>query len=68
MPDKAQHMPTLRVTKMLKTISDSPHGLTLTEITELNNMPKSSLFPIAHTLVEEGFLNYDAATARSGII
>lgn len=64
MPDKAQHMPTLRVTKMLKTISDSPHGLTLTEITEQNNMPKSSLFPIAHTLVEEGFLNYDSATAK----
>lgn len=64
MPDKTNHMPTLRVTHMLKAISDSPNGLTLTEITELTGMPKSSLFPIAHTLTEEGFLSYENPTAK----
>lgn len=64
MPDKTNHMPTLRVTNMLKAIAESPNGLTLTEITERTDMPKSSLFPIAHTLTEEGFLSYNKTTTR----
>lgn len=64
MSSKTSHMPTLRVTRMLKVIAACPNGLTLTEVSELTNMPKSSLFPIAHTLTEEEFLSYNSITSK----
>lgn len=64
MPNKTNHMPTLRVVRMLDIISNSPNGLTLSEIAETVSMPKSSLFPIAHTLENEGYLFYEAVSAK----
>lgn len=56
MPEKEEHRPTLRVLNLLQAVASHAQGLTLTEISELAGSPKSSLFPIVHTLVEEGYL------------
>ncbi len=59
MYNKTTHKSTLRVIQILNVISENPKGLTLSQLcTELDS-PKSSLFPILHTLTENNFLSLD---------
>ena len=45
-----QHRATARVLDILETLSGSGTGMTLTELAQALQAPKSSLFPIVHTL------------------
>ena len=51
-----EHKPTSRVLDILELLSSSPEGMTLTEIAEGINAPKSTLSPIIHQLLERRFL------------
>ena len=50
------HKPTERVVNILKCISESEKGCTLTTITNTTGISKGTAFPILSTLVECGFL------------
>ncbi|MHB8063454.1 MAG: IclR family transcriptional regulator [Ruminiclostridium sp.] len=60
----AEHHPTLRVLNVLEAVSQSKKGMTLTELSVQMQVPKSTLFPIVHTLLEESFLSYNSTTMR----
>lgn len=64
MPLKQEHMPTVRVIETLEAIASSPKGLTLSEISEKLNYPRSTLMPILKTLTNRSYLscNPDALT------
>lgn len=51
------HMPTVRVMKVLSTIADYDEGLTLTDIAEQTQISKGTLHPILATLVEHNYLS-----------
>ncbi|WP_298703195.1 IclR family transcriptional regulator [uncultured Veillonella sp.] len=51
-----QHKPTLRVVKVLEAIASS-HGLTLSQIADTLDCPKSTLTPILKTLVDTNYLH-----------
>lgn len=52
-----QHKPTLRVLNVLVSLADKrSEGLTLTELAEKIQIPVSTVFPIVHTLRENGFI------------
>ncbi|MGB4590280.1 MAG: IclR family transcriptional regulator [Clostridiaceae bacterium] len=53
---KADHKPTSRVLDILELLASSAEGMTLTEIAEGINAPKSTLSPIIHQLLERRFL------------
>lgn len=48
---------TLRSVEMLKLIAKRPEGVTLDEICEIMEIPKTSAYDIVMTLVETGMLN-----------
>ena len=58
---QGQHRATARVLDILESLSGSEEGLTLTELSQALDAPKSSLFPIVHTLEERRYL-------RAGIL
>ena len=64
MENKYCHKPTLRVLNILRAVSQAQEGLSLTELSAQIGSPKSSLFPIVHTLTEEGFLTLQPAASR----
>ena len=64
MEQKTGHRPTLRVLGILRAVSQAAEGLSLTELSAQVGSPKSSLFPIVHTLTEEGFLSLHPVTSR----
>ena len=45
---QGQHRATARVLDILESLSGSEEGLTLTELSQALDAPKSSLFPIVH--------------------
>ncbi len=51
------HKPTERVLSVLSLLATHPEGLTLTQITKLLCIPKSTLFPILQEMVQEKFLH-----------
>ncbi|MBU5668226.1 IclR family transcriptional regulator [Peptoniphilus sp. MSJ-1] len=51
------HKPTERVLKILLTLASEKEKLTLTEISEKTNIPKSTISPILSTMVEMKFLS-----------
>lgn len=53
---QGQHRATARVLDILESLSGSEEGLTLTELSQALDAPKSSLFPIVHTLEERRYL------------
>lgn len=53
---KSEHRSTARVLDILELLSQSQTGYTLTQISKLLNAPKSSLFPIIHTLENRNFI------------
>lgn len=62
MPTKntdAPHRSTQRVLNILDVLSHSDDGLTMAEICRTLQAPKSSLFPIIHTMAEEGYICFD---------
>ena len=60
----AQHRSTQRVLDILTTLSEADGGLTMAEICRALEAPKSSLFPILHTMADANFIDYDADTTR----
>ncbi len=59
-----QHRATARILDILECLHNRKDGLTLTELASLLNAPKSSLFPILHTLEERRYLRLEASTGR----
>lgn len=60
-----EHRSTSRVLDILELVSsEGTDGFTLTEISSRLNAPKSSLFPIIHTLHARRFLELNPATGR----
>lgn len=53
---QTEHKPTSRVLDILELLASSAEGMTLTEIAEGINAPKSTLSPIIHQLLERRFL------------
>ncbi|TAH72750.1 MAG: IclR family transcriptional regulator [Anaerolineaceae bacterium] len=59
--NKTNHRSTSRVLDILELISNGNNeGYTLTEIASKLNVPKSSLFPMLHTLLDRQYLSLDA--------
>jgi DNA-binding IclR family transcriptional regulator len=59
-----QHRSTLRVLEVLEKLSNSENGYTLTELTKILEIPKSSLYPIIQTLNREGYLSLNEETLK----
>lgn len=57
---KNMHRSTNRVLDILELVAANPSKYTQTEICEILNAPKSSLFPILYTLVARNFLALDS--------
>ncbi|WMJ88569.1 IclR family transcriptional regulator [Anaerocolumna sp. MB42-C2] len=57
--DKNNHRSTSRVLDVLELIASNHNGYTYTEICEKIDAPKSSMFPILHTLVDRHYLFVD---------
>jgi DNA-binding IclR family transcriptional regulator len=64
---KADHRSTGRVLDVLELISSSSEGFTLTEICNAISAPKSSMFPIIHTLHERSFLVFNEMSSKYSI-
>ena len=50
---KDEHRSTVRVLSILLALSNTPDGLTLAELSQQLAAPKSSLFPIVHTMADQ---------------
>lgn len=61
---KDEHRPTSRVLDILELLAFSPEGYTLTEIANAINAPKSSIFPVIHTLLQRKFIAMDKQTSK----
>lgn len=59
-----QHRATARVLDILERLASSEGGLTLTELAQQLEAPKSSLFPIVHTLEERRYIRQERGTGR----
>ncbi len=64
MKTKSNHRATSRVLDVMELIASSASGFTLTEICERIDAPKSSMFPILHTLEARGYLAQNPAGLR----
>ncbi len=65
MNTKEHHRSTQRVIDILEQIANSDEqGLSLAELSIMLDAPKSSLFPILHTLKENNLINYDETTFK----
>lgn len=53
---ETEHRPTARVLEILELLATNPDGLTLTEIAGAINAPKSSIFPVIHTMAQRKFI------------
>ncbi len=62
--NSSEHRSTARALDILQLVATSQDGYTLSQIAEALEAPKSSLFPIVHTLHERRFLSYDAIGQR----
>ena len=63
-PMEQQHRATARVLDILERLAASKDGLTLTELSLAMDAPKSSLFPIVHTLEGRRYLRQEPSTGR----
>lgn len=62
--NKSLHNPTLRVINILEAIEKSAEGLSLSEISEETNTPKSTLSPIVYTLLVKNYISLDKNTSK----
>ncbi|MDY3974449.1 IclR family transcriptional regulator [uncultured Veillonella sp.] len=60
-------MPTVRVIEILEIIASSPKGLTLSQIAEKLNYPRSTLMPILKTLTNRSYLSCNPDTLTYNI-
>lgn len=67
MTEKKEHRPTARVLNILEVLASSSEGLTLTEIAEAINAPKSSILPFIHTLAQRKFIFQNKNTNKYSI-
>lgn len=58
------HRATARVLDILECLSNASEGMTLTELAQALGAPKSSLFPIVHTLQQRQYLQQFPGTSR----
>lgn len=63
----AEHRATSRVLDILEILSSSTGGYTLTEIAKQIDAPKSSIFPIIHTLEERHYISMDSSNGKYSI-
>ena len=61
---KDEHRSTARVLSILSTLSSEKEGLTLAELSQRLHAPKSSLFPIVHTMADQNFIFYNEAAQK----
>lgn len=61
---KAEHRSTGRVLDVLELVATSKEGFSLTEVCSALNVPKSSMFPIIHTLEKRRFLSFDKQSSK----
>lgn len=59
-----QHRSTARILDILESLLSQEEGLTLTELSAKLQAPKSSLFPILHTMEERRYLRLDKGSGR----
>ena len=67
MPGKKDHRSTSRVLDVFEYIASNSEGYTLTEICTAIGAPKSSMFPIIHTLLERQYLVFNETTSKYSI-
>lgn len=58
------HRPTERVLDILELLANTPEGLTLTEISQALNAPKSSIMPLVHTMAARKFIYWSRSASR----
>ncbi|MGE4454668.1 MAG: IclR family transcriptional regulator [Sphaerochaeta sp.] len=58
------HRTTTRILDILEHVAQSPEGITLSELARKLDIPKSSLHPLANTLSEKQYLNYNKLEER----
>lgn len=61
---KTEHRPTERVLDILELLSSNSEGLTLTEIATSIEAPKSTIYPIIHTMSKRKFIYMDKNTGK----
>jgi len=61
---KKEHRPTSRVLDILELLSSSSEGYTLTEIATEIGTPKSSIFPVIHTMNQRKFISMNKQTYK----
>jgi len=59
-----EHRPTARVLNILELLATNSDGLTLTEISDAINAPKSSIFPVIRTMAQRKFIFADKYTSK----
>lgn len=58
-PEQYQHKPTLRVLDIFDALAKSKNGLTLSQLSDSINCPKSTLMPILKTMASRNYLTRD---------
>lgn len=61
---KDEHRSTSRVLSILKLLALQQEGCTLAELSQILDAPKSSLFPIIHTMADQNFVSYHEEKQR----
>lgn len=61
------HRPTSRILDILEALAESENGYTLTEVADAIGAPKSSIFPIIHTLSARKYITIDKNTSKYSI-
>lgn len=61
---KVTHRSTQRVLEVLSTLAESDEGLSMADLSRSLQAPKSSLFPILHTMADENYISYNSDTSR----
>ncbi len=62
--DAQGHRATLRVLAILETLANNERGLTMADICRELDAPKSSLFPILHTMADADYIMYNEDNSR----
>lgn len=61
---KDEHRSTARVLSILTALASQQEGLTLAELSQRLHAPKSSLFPIVHTMADQNFIFYNEGAQK----
>ncbi|MCP8938449.1 IclR family transcriptional regulator [Alsobacter sp. SYSU M60028] len=59
--------PVMKALRVLRTVAEKGHGVTLTEVATELRMPKTTVFRYLQTLTAASFLTHDAARDRYGV-